>query len=239
MPPDTVVQKYIQHPLLLGDRKFSICCFLLVLNVRPAFVLLHPGYIRRALNKSVDHARDCVFMFCTGTFLASQQRCRYIPSDVIDDFGHCTNLRKMKQHPNFSVLRDDCALPLSKLSSAFKGLKNASTVFDSEIFPKIRLCLTAALLQASSELLQARGSFGFLSANVIIDSTLNPWLLSMDRAPDLEAYNAFQDSFLPSLVEETVKLMHCFLIEHAEDGSGCRAAVKQKLQGYSVLLDER
>ena len=145
----------------------------------------------------------------------------------------------MRQHPNFLALRDDCALSISKLSPAFKGLKNAPILFDTEILPKIRLALAATLLQSSCELLHARGSFGFLAANFIIDSNLNPWLLSMDRAPDLEAYNAFQDAFLPSLVQETVKLMSCFFTEHAKDDAGCRAAVKAKMQGYSVLLDER
>lgn len=55
MPPDTLVQKYIQHPLLLGGRKFTICCYLLVLSVSPAFVLLNPGFVRRALNKFVQN----------------------------------------------------------------------------------------------------------------------------------------------------------------------------------------
>jgi hypothetical protein len=145
----------------------------------------------------------------------------------------------MRQHPNFLAIRDDCALPISKISPAFKGLKNAPILFDTEILPKIRLALTATLLQSSCELLQARGSFGFLSANFIIDSNLNPWLLSMDRAPDLEAYNAFQDSLLPSLVQETVKLMSCFFTEHAGDDAACRSAVKLKMRSYSVLLDER
>jgi hypothetical protein len=54
MPPDTLVQKYIQHPLLLGGRKFTISCYLLVLSVRPAFVLLNPGFVRRAINKCVQ-----------------------------------------------------------------------------------------------------------------------------------------------------------------------------------------
>jgi hypothetical protein len=56
MPPDTLVQKYVQHPLLLGGRKFTISCYLLVLSVRPAFVLLNPGFIRRAVNKYVQNA---------------------------------------------------------------------------------------------------------------------------------------------------------------------------------------
>jgi hypothetical protein len=145
----------------------------------------------------------------------------------------------MRQHPNFLTVRDECALSISKLSPAFKGLKNAPLLFDTEILPKIRLALTATLLQSSSELLQARGSFGFLSANFIVDSNLNPWLLSMDRAPDLEAYNAFQDAFLPSLVQETVKLTSCFFTEHARDDAACRSAVKLKMRSYSVLLDER
>ncbi len=54
MPPDTLVQKYIQHPLLLSGRKFTISCYLLVLSVRPAFVLLNPGFVRRAINKCVQ-----------------------------------------------------------------------------------------------------------------------------------------------------------------------------------------
>jgi hypothetical protein len=56
MPPDTLVQKYVQQPLLLGGRKFTISCYLLVLSVRPAFVLLNPGFIRRAVNKYVQNA---------------------------------------------------------------------------------------------------------------------------------------------------------------------------------------
>jgi hypothetical protein len=237
MPPDTLVQKYVQQPLLLGGRKFTISCYLLVLSVRPAFVLLNPGLIRRALNK---------YFYILSTNASSLLvRCkpdtsiRYEPCDLIDEFGHSTNLKKMKQHPNFLALRDDCALPLSKLGSAFKGHKNAPILFDTEILPKIRLSLTATLLQSSCELLQARGSFGFLSANFIIDSNLNPWLLSIDRAPDLEAYNAFQDAFLPSLVQETVQLMSCFCVEHARDDAASRSAVKLKMRGFSVLLDEK
>jgi hypothetical protein len=145
----------------------------------------------------------------------------------------------MRQHPNFLALRDDCALSISKISPAFKGLKNAPILFDTEILPKIRLALTATLLQSSPQLLQARGSFGFLSANFIIDSNLNPWLLSMDRAPDLEAYNAFQDAFLPPLVQETVGLISCFFTEHARDDAACRCAVRTKMRSYAVLLDEK
>lgn len=237
MPPDTLVQKYIQQPLLLGGRKFTISCYLLVLSVRPAFVLLNPGFVRRAINKCVCGSSADIGV--TILRLCLIPRIRYEPSDLSDDFGHSTNLKKMRQHPNFLALRDDCALPLSKLSPAFKGFKNAPILFDTEVLPKMRLSLTATLLQSSNELLQARGSFGFLSANFIIDTNLNPWLLSMDRAPDLEAYNAFHDAFLPSLVQETVALMNCFCMEHARDDAACRAAVKLKMRNYSVLLDER
>jgi tubulin--tyrosine ligase like protein 10 len=44
------VQKYIEKPLLLENRKFDIRCYAFIACCNPLLVLFHHGYIRLALN---------------------------------------------------------------------------------------------------------------------------------------------------------------------------------------------
>lgn len=45
-----IVQKYIENPLLIENKKFDIRCFVLIANTDPFLVLFHHGYIRRTLS---------------------------------------------------------------------------------------------------------------------------------------------------------------------------------------------
>lgn len=49
--PLSIVQKYIERPLLLEDRKFDIRCYALIPRVDPYTVLFHEGYARLSISK--------------------------------------------------------------------------------------------------------------------------------------------------------------------------------------------
>jgi len=45
-----VVQKYCENPLLVDGRKFDIRAFMVVVCMKPYFVIYNPGYVRMSLN---------------------------------------------------------------------------------------------------------------------------------------------------------------------------------------------
>ena len=53
-----IVQRYIERPLLISNRKFDIRCYMLIASTRPWLVLYHPGHIRLSLQKFNLHSED-------------------------------------------------------------------------------------------------------------------------------------------------------------------------------------
>jgi hypothetical protein len=47
----SVIQKYIDRPLLLTGKKFDIRCYLLIACVNPLFVVFHHGYLRLSMQE--------------------------------------------------------------------------------------------------------------------------------------------------------------------------------------------
>lgn len=45
-----VVQKYIENPLLIDERKFDIRAYMVISCMKPYLVLYNPGYVRVSLN---------------------------------------------------------------------------------------------------------------------------------------------------------------------------------------------
>jgi len=49
-----VAQHYIEHPLLIKNRKFDMRVYILVASTQPYIVFFNPGYIRRSLAEYVS-----------------------------------------------------------------------------------------------------------------------------------------------------------------------------------------
>ena len=48
--PCSIIQKYIENPLLLNKKKFDIRCYALIACCKPLIILFHHGYLRLSAN---------------------------------------------------------------------------------------------------------------------------------------------------------------------------------------------
>jgi len=86
-----VVQKYCENPLLVDGRKFDIRAYMLVVCMKPYFVIYNPGYVRMSLNE-----------YTTENFAK-------------DKLTHLTNNSVQKNHPEFKTLKEKSIISIDAL----------------------------------------------------------------------------------------------------------------------------
>ena len=61
-----IVQKYIENPILIENKKFDIRCYLMVASTKPYLALYHPGFVRRSLfNYSITDSEQDDYIHLT------------------------------------------------------------------------------------------------------------------------------------------------------------------------------
>eukprot|EP01125_Pyxidicula_operculata_P016845 TRINITY_DN5835_c0_g1_i2.p1 TRINITY_DN5835_c0_g1~~TRINITY_DN5835_c0_g1_i2.p1 ORF type:complete len:445 (+),score=60.73 TRINITY_DN5835_c0_g1_i2:1336-2670(+) len=154
-----VVQKYVETPLLLSNKKFDIRQFALVTSLDPLVVFIH---------------NDCYLRFTTQKFSL----------DDLDLFKHLTNHQVQKNSPTF----DDVEIPGSQWSLAqFKEYltqQGKPDVWNSQLFPKIKDIVKKSLKVWPKDA-HRNNSFELLGFDILLDSEMNPWLIEINTNPGL------------------------------------------------------
>ncbi|EGR33666.1 tubulin tyrosine ligase-like member 10, putative [Ichthyophthirius multifiliis] len=75
----SIIQKYIENPLLLDRKKFDIRCYLLIVSTNPFIVLFNQGYLRLSIN---EYNKNNI-------------------NSASEKFTHLTNAAIQKRHPSF------------------------------------------------------------------------------------------------------------------------------------------
>jgi len=81
-----IVQKYIENPLLINNKKFDINSFVLIANTDPFLVLFHLGYLISTLVEFDMELKSW---------------------DISEKMKHLPNSYTQEQHPSYEWLRND------------------------------------------------------------------------------------------------------------------------------------
>lgn len=179
-----VVSKYIDNPLLVDGRKFTLRVFVLVGRVQPALVLCRPGYCKLSIEKYV--------------------------TDLDVPIVHFTNVGWQQLHPDFPIRKEDMIWSTPKLAKylvAKSGLTQSPTLISQEIMPRIRSILAFCVRRGLPQLQVTSGTFSLIAADFLIDRHLNPWLVSMTRTPDLHPHTMGLVKVMEPLIKETLDIV--------------------------------
>ena len=96
-----VIQKYIEDPCLVENKKFDIRVLMVVACCKPFFVFSHPGYVRKSLND-----------YTTDNFGKSVEGQDGKEADWAGRYTHLTNLSIQKKHPDYKDRKEESAMSM-------------------------------------------------------------------------------------------------------------------------------
>ena len=182
-----IIQKYIENPMLINNRKFDIRCYGLLTSINGVLqgYFYTNGYLRTASSE-------------------------YSPNEISNTFAHLTNDAIQKHSEDYGKFEDanklsygefqrylDCQCPEKKIS------------FFKEILPKIRKIMKDSFQSVFLDIdpnrrLHCMEIFGY---DFMLDCYGKPWLIEVNTNPCLELSSNYLSLIIPTMIENTFRLV--------------------------------
>ncbi|KAL3280947.1 hypothetical protein HHI36_004173 [Cryptolaemus montrouzieri] len=158
---NTIVQRYIEKPLLIGGYKFDLRLYVCIPSYHPINIYIYKEGLAR---------------FGTDKFNLK---------DLTNPFRHLTNCSINKLGPNYTEMKDrigaGCKWTLQQLRKYFFQ----AGIHDWLIWQRISNLVILTILSHSTQVPETVNCFDFFGFDVLIDEDLKPWLLEVNLSPAL------------------------------------------------------
>ena len=180
----SVIQKYMENPLLIKGKKFDFRSYMLISCVKPFVTFFNEGYVRLSLND-------------------------YNMEDFDSKEGkitHLTNNSVQKKHPDYKQLKADSILSIDELTAQLKieGKIENEAEFKDKILSQMKEIMKLIFHQAKGKLLQKFGCFELLGFDFLIDEDLNLKIIEINVNPALFTGTPVLKSILPKLIDDVI-----------------------------------
>ena len=177
-----VISRYIDHPLLVGGRKFDLRIYVLVTSYNPLRAYVHrQGFGRFCTIKysSASSDLDNVMMHLTNVAVQKHSE------DYNEDHGgkwHIKNLRLWLQATYGQEQTDAC-------------------------FNAMRSLIYHTLKAAQSIIINDKHCFEMYGYDVLLDATLKPWLIEVNASPSLSATTPSDLAMKTQVINDTLNIV--------------------------------
>eukprot|EP01119_Soliformovum_irregulare_P016060 TRINITY_DN4618_c0_g1_i1.p1 TRINITY_DN4618_c0_g1~~TRINITY_DN4618_c0_g1_i1.p1 ORF type:complete len:440 (-),score=104.32 TRINITY_DN4618_c0_g1_i1:52-1371(-) len=186
-PSSYIVQKYVEKPMLIQNKKFDIRQFVLVTGLDPLTIFFF---------------EDCYLRFTSTD---------YDLSNIADLFAHLTNHQIQKDSPTFhetDIPESQWSLPQFKQHLQELHPNSTDDIWLKRIRPRIEEIIITSL-RSWPKKGHRDYSFQILGYDILLDEHLNPYLLEINGNPGLHMltdivrphHRNFQDNMLQVLLD--------------------------------------
>jgi len=190
-----VVQAYVPRPLLLGGHKFDLRLYVLVTSFAPLEAFIHgEGFARVA----------------TRPFACTEE-------NASDKFVHLTNASIQKHGGQekgelYGPLRGarphEAAGTKCSLEFLWRALARADPSFDVEhVLETIRALVLKSLVCVEDQVPHQASAFELFGYDVILDESLQPWLLEVNASPSMAREHPLDASVKERVIRDVVRLV--------------------------------
>ncbi|KAK5608517.1 hypothetical protein CRENBAI_024222 [Crenichthys baileyi] len=180
-----IVQRYIQKPLLLNDRKFDVRSYLLIACTAPYMVFFRHGYVRLTCDVYDPRSKNLS--------------------------AHLTNQYMQKKNPLYSQLKEDTVWSMESFNTyvndKFQVAKGLPRDWVLGAFAKrMQQIMTQCFFAVKAKLDQRLGFFDLIGCDFMVDEDFKVWLLEMNCNPALHTNCEVLKEVIPRTVVETLDL---------------------------------
>lgn len=178
-----LVQKYVESPYLLDNRKFDIRVWVLVTQELMSYVYKE-GYLRTASEAF--------------TLDREQLRRQYV---------HLTNNAVQKNGPLYGRREPGNQLSFAQFQLYLQAEGREVSV-GKDLFARMKVLIRQSLLSVQRKLnpLHRQGCFEVLGYDFLLDTDLQVWLLEVNTNPCLELSSPLLAQLVPRMLDEALKL---------------------------------
>ena len=178
-----IIQKYIERPLLIHQRKFDIRAWVLI-NFDFSCYLFREGYLRTSSSEfSID------------------------PNNLDDHYVHLTNNAIQKFADNYGSFEDGNQMSYNSFE-AYLAQQGSPVSFKEELVPKMKQLIVRSIFATKSQLdpQRRKSCFEVFGYDFIIDEDFNLWLIEVNTNPCIEESSSLLSTYLPRMVDDMLKL---------------------------------
>ncbi|CAG9331951.1 unnamed protein product [Blepharisma stoltei] len=174
-----VIQKYIENPLLLDQRKFDIRQWVLISSSDPLIIWIY---------------NECYLRFSVE---------KYNAENLNNLFVHLTNNSISKNSEAFDGIEDGCMWHIDRFKEQLFSIYGRDMW--SEIFLKIKEIVKATILSVGN--FGRRKSFEILGYDFMIDENLKPWLIEINSSPAMDYSTPVTELLVKQVLADLVKVV--------------------------------
>ena len=204
-----VIQKYIEEPLLINERKFDIRMWMLVTH-EMNFYLFKEGYLRTSSKKYVIDVEN-----------------------IDNKFVHLTNNAVQIHDQDYGKYEDGNQMSFNKFQK-YLNKHYPHVSIDKDILPKIKNIIRKTILAVKKKLNAENRKYCFeiFGYDFILDADFNVWLIEVNTNPCLEESSALLTSLLNRMLDNAFRLTVDIIFPPMSQYMQCTRKV-YPVEGYS------
>ncbi|KAL4467012.1 hypothetical protein ABPG74_010609 [Tetrahymena malaccensis] len=180
-----IVQKYIENPVLIQQRKFDIRIWVLVTDWNPL---------------AIWYFDECYIRFSADS---------YSTKNLSNKFQHLTNnaiSKKKAQQGQDEITLQGNMYTQEQLENFFIETEGFN-VFQQKIKPQIINIIKWSILSCSDTVESRKNSMELFGYDIMIDTNFNPWLLEVNTSPSLEYSTEITKKLVKQVLEDVAKVV--------------------------------
>lgn len=178
-----VVQKYIENPLLILNKKFDIRQWVLVTDFNPLTVWFY---------------ESCYLRFGVEDFDMANLQNRFI---------HLTNNSIVKHSEKFDETEIEGSMWHSEEFAEFLMEQYGENHWENSIKPKIKNIVKWSLESAQDMIEGRKLSSELFGYDVMLDENLNPWLIEINSSPAMDYSTPVTKRLVKEVMEDCIKVL--------------------------------